>query len=131
MEERRLHIITHDVPWPADYGGVVDLFYKIKALHELGVRIYLHCFVNKRPPQEKLEKYCEKVYYYKRKAGITGFSFRLPYTVNSRKNAELIRNLNKDEYPVLLEGVHCSYYLHTGKLANRKVLLRLHNAEFE
>jgi hypothetical protein len=131
MEERRLHIITHDVPWPADYGGVVDLFYKIKALHEAGVKIYLHCFVNKRPPQENLKRYCEQVYYYKRKADITGFSFRLPFTVNSRKNDDLIRNLKKDEYPILLEGIHCSYYLHMGKLAHRTVLLRLHNAEFE
>ena len=28
--EKKLHIICHDVPWPADYGGVVDLFYKLK-----------------------------------------------------------------------------------------------------
>ena len=24
--DKTLHIICHDVPWPADYGGVVDLF---------------------------------------------------------------------------------------------------------
>jgi hypothetical protein len=59
MMERQLHIITHDVPWPADYGGVVDLFYKIKTLHQAGIKIHLHCFVNKRPPQEELNKYCE------------------------------------------------------------------------
>jgi hypothetical protein len=41
---KTLHIICHDVPWPADYGGVVDLFYKIKALHDEGVKIKLHCF---------------------------------------------------------------------------------------
>src|ERR1700712_4894134 len=126
-KERHLHIITHDVPWPADYGGVMDLFYKIKSLHQSGVKIYLHCFVNKRPPRDELKKYCEQVFYYKRQADIAHFSFRLPFIVNSRKNEDLIRNLKKDNYPVLLEGIHCTYYLHTGKLANRIVLLRLHN----
>lgn len=131
MKERHLHIITHDVPWPADYGGVVDLFYKIKTLHQSGVKIYLHCFVNKRPPQDELEKYCSTIKYYKRNADIRHFSFRLPYIVNSRKNVELISNLKKDNYPILVEGIHCSYYLYTGQFTNRIVLLRLHNAEFE
>jgi Glycosyl transferases group 1 len=131
MEERHLHIITHDVPWPADYGGVVDLFYKIKTLHQSGVKIYLHCFVNKRPPQDELKKYCEAIYYYKRQANISHFSFRLPYIVNSRRNDALLKNLKNDNYPILVEGIHCSYYLYAGKLTNRIVLLRLHNAEFE
>jgi hypothetical protein len=64
-------------------------------------------------------------------ASIDHFSFRLPFIVNSRKSEELIQNLQKDNYPILIEGIHCSYYLYTGKLTNRIVLLRLHNAEFE
>ena len=54
-KERHLHIITHDVPWPADFGGVMDLFYKIKTLYQSGVKIYLHCFINNRPQQEALK----------------------------------------------------------------------------
>ena len=130
MPERHLHIITHDVPYPADFGGVIDLFYKIKTLHREGVKIYLHCFVNKRPPQKELEKYCTAVTYYERKK-INAFSFRLPFIVSSRKNKALLQNLKKDNHPVLIEGIHCSYYLHAGKLTGRDVMLRLHNAEFE
>jgi len=131
MEERQLHIILFDVPWPADYGGVVDLFYKIKTLHEAGVKIHLHCFVYNRPQQEILNNYCETIHYYKRENNISRFSFRLPFIVNSRKNEALIKNLQKDNYPILIEGIHCSYYLHAGMLDNRIILLRLHNAEFE
>ncbi|MEO5889723.1 MAG: mannosyltransferase [Ferruginibacter sp.] len=131
MEKRHLHIITHDVPWPADYGGVMDLFYKIKTLHHSGVKIYLHCFVNKRPPQDELKKYCEAIYYYKRQNNFNHFSLRIPFIVNSRKDNELTRNLSKDNYPILMEGIHCSYLLHAGKLTNRVVMLRLHNVEFE
>lgn len=131
MEERHLHIITHDVPWPADFGGVVDIFYKIKTLHQNGVKIYLHCFVNNRAPQKELNKYCESVHYYPRQKSIGSFSFSLPFIVSTRKSKELLANLQKDNYPILMEGIHCSYNLFTGKLANRIVLLRLHNTEFE
>ena len=70
MAERHLHIITHDIPFPADFGGVIDIFYKIKSLHQNGVKIHLHCFENKRTRQIELEKYCEAVYYYERKTGL-------------------------------------------------------------
>ncbi len=130
MQERHLHIITHDVPYPADFGGVIDLFYKIKTLHHEGVKIHLHCFINKRPPQKELEKYCSTVTCYQRKK-ISSFSLRLPFIVSSRKNKALLENLKKDNYPVLIEGIHCSYYLHAGRLSGRRVMLRLHNAEFE
>ncbi|MFZ4057497.1 MAG: glycosyltransferase [Ferruginibacter sp.] len=131
MEERHLHIITHDVPWPADFGGVMDLFYKIKTLHRLGVKIHLHCFYFSRLPQEQLNQYCASVEYYKRNKNPWRLSFRLPFIVNSRKNDILIKRLQKDNYPVLIEGIHCSYPLYAGKLNNRRVLLRLHNTEFE
>lgn len=131
MAEKCLHIITHDVPWPADFGGVMDLFYKIKILHQNGIKIYLHCFVNKRLPQQELNQYCEAVYYYERQKNASHFSFRLPFIVSTRRSAELLRNLQKDNYPILIEGIHCTYHLFKGNLINRRVLLRLHNAEFE
>ena len=131
MTNFHLHIVTHDVPWPVDYGGVFDLFYKLKALHQLGVNIHLHCFTQGRAPQEELNKYCTSVNYYSRKKNVSRFSFRIPFIVNSRVNDELLSNLEKDNHPVLLEGIHTTYYLSTGKLTNRKVLVRLHNTEFE
>jgi hypothetical protein len=131
MAERYLHIITHDVPWPADFGGVMDLFYKIKTLHQNNVKIYLHCFVNNRPPQEELNKYCAAVYYYQRQKSFIRFSLYLPFIVGTRKSGELLSNLQKDNHPVLIEGIHCTYHLFKGRLNNRIVLLRLHNAEFE
>ncbi len=131
MTEKYLHIVCLDVPWPADYGGVVDLFYKIKSLHQLGVKIHLHCFTKDRKPQDELNNYCETVNYYQRKNNRSSFSFSIPLMVNSRANAELIENLQKDNYPVLLEGIHCTFNLYNGQLNNRKILVRLHNTEYE
>jgi hypothetical protein len=110
---------------------VFDLFYKIKALHALGVKIHLHCFEYGRGEQPELKKYCEEVYYYQRENLIHGVPLRLPYIVSSRINPLLIKNILKDNHPVLLEGIHCTYYLYHGELNHRKVLVRLHNVEFE
>jgi Glycosyl transferases group 1 len=123
-----LHIITHDVPYPADFGGVVDIFYKIKALHAIGIKIHLHCFIKNRPAQNELEKYCDKVTYYNRK-GFKSFSFSLPYIVSSRKSKLLLENLLKDDYPILFEGIHSTYHLLKNHLHDRKTFLRLFNVE--
>jgi len=126
---RTLHIICHDIPWPVDYGGVVDLYYKIRALSEEGIKIRLHCFLYHRPEQAELAKYCETVNYYQRKTGLRGFSLTTPYIVNSRANDELLHNLLRDDHPVLMEGIHCSAFLPQLLKANRRVFLRLHNVE--
>ena len=130
MEERHLHIICHDVPYPTDYGGVFDLFYKIKALHQSSVKIHLHCFEYGRGEQSELNKYCSEVKYYSRRHGHHGISHKLPYIVCSRCNDELLENLLQNEYPILAEGVHCSYLLNDERFNNRKIILRLHNVEY-
>ena len=127
---KTLHIICHDVPWPPNYGGVVDLFYKIKALHAEGIKIKLHCFDYGRGRQEELNIYCEQVYYYERYIGLKAISLTQPYIVSSRANPKLLKNLLKDDHPVLIEGIHCTAFLKQLLEAERKVILRLHNVEF-
>lgn len=100
-------------------------------MHQIGVKIHLHCFEYGRVRQEELNKYCEEVFYYQRENLTAGFPLRLPYIVSSRINPLLIKNILKDNYPVLLEGVHCTYYLYHGELSNRKTWVRLHNVEYE
>ena len=128
---KHLHIVTPDVPWPADYGGVIDIFYTLKALHGQGVNVHLHCFTQARTGQEELNKYCSSVTYYQRRKRSRSFSLITPLIVNSRVNAALLSNLQKDDYPILLEGIHCSYYVYKGLLKNRKIIVRLFNTEFE
>ncbi len=131
MTNNHLHIVTLDTPWPVNYGGVVDLFYKLKTLHQQGIQIHLHCFCKDEQPQIELTKYCVEIHYYKRNTGVKNFSLTIPYMVNSRNSDKLLQNLNKDNYPVLLEGIHCTYHLFKNNLLNRKVFVRLHNVEFE
>ena len=127
---QHLHIVCLDAPYPLDYGGAVDMYGKIRALHDEGIKIHLHYFDYKqRGDIEELNNYCDTIHSYKRKLGTKGFSLSTPYIVSSRVNAELVSNLNKDNYPVILEGIHCTgilHFIHTGK---RKILVRLHNDE--
>ena len=118
------------MPWPPDYGGVVDLFYKLRYLHEAGVAVKLHCFDYGRGRHAELNKYCKEVHYYERQRGWKAVSVRLPYIVKSRENKLLLENLLKDDHPVLMEGIHCTAFLKPLLLRDRKVFLRLHNVEF-
>ncbi len=127
----RVHIISFDIPFPPDYGGVIDVFYKLKALHAEGVRIVLHCFAYGRPESEELKKYCEQIYYYPRQTAKSLLFNTLPYIVLSRQSEELKMNLLKDDAPILMEGLHSTYLLPAEELANRKKIVRTHNIEHD
>lgn len=127
--EKHLHIISLTVPYPVDYGGVFDLFYKLPALQQQGINIHLHCFDYGRGEQPELNKYCASVHYYKRHK--KNLFSTLPYIVGSRKNETLLTNLLKDDHPVLMEGIHCTYPLKDDRFKGRKCFVRLHNVEFE
>ena len=129
--ENHLHIVCLDVPYPVDYGGVFDLFHKIRALFYAGVKIHLHCFEYGRRPQPVLEEYCVEVHYYARHEGHKGFSHRLPYIVCSRSSSELLERLLLDDHPILLEGIHCTYLLNDDRFRDRRIVLRLHNVEYQ
>jgi hypothetical protein len=127
---RYLHIVCLDVPWPADYGGAIDMMNRIMMLKKLGIGIHLHYFsYNERGMPNELNQFCESIHVYERKTGHKGLSARLPYIISSRINEELIENLNKDNKPILLEGLHCTGILPRLNLTNRKVVVRMHNEE--
>lgn len=126
-----LHVVSFNVPTPPDYGGVIDVYYKLRALKALGVRITLHCFQYGRPPAQELEDLCEQVFYYRRVTGWRGLSLSKPYIVSSRRSKELLGNLQTDDAPILFEGLHCCYYLDHPTLRNRFKAVRLHNVEWQ
>ena len=129
MPDKHLHIIAFDVPYPPNYGGVIDIFYKIKALHARGVKIHLHCFVYGRESAQELEKLCYEVRFYTRNTGWkSAFSWK-PFIVISRRSPLLIQNLLKDNYPILFEGLHSCYFLDDKRIAARFKIYRESNIE--
>lgn len=131
MTAKKLHIISFDVPFPPNYGGVIDVFYKLKALQELGCQITLHCFDYGRGKQAALEKYCTAVHYYKRNMSLSKMAGKLPYIVNTRNSKALLNNLLIDHAPILFEGLHSCYFLDDEQLKKRFKIVRTHNIEHD
>ncbi len=129
--DKTLHIVSFNVPYPPDYGGVIDVFYKIKALHDLGIKIHLHCFNYGRDESEELGKICEKVYYYPRKKFYQAIYSNVPYIVGSRQSDELLSNLTADTHPILFEGLHTCFYLKHPALKDKIKTVRMHNVEWD
>jgi Glycosyl transferases group 1 len=127
---RHLHIVCLDVPWPADYGGAIDMMNRIMMLKKMDIKIHLHYFsYNERGTPNELNQFCESIQVYERKTGHKGLSSGLPYIISSRINEKLIEKLQQDNYPILLEGLHCTGILSHLDLKNRKVVVRMHNEE--
>lgn len=126
-----LHIVSFNVPWPADYGGVIDVFCRLRSLAEQGVRIHLHCYTYGREEAPVLAELCEEVHYYPRATGMRNQLKRRPYIVASRQSDELIARLRQDDYPILLEGLHNAYVLERLADGNRRIVLRAHNVEHD
>ncbi|MCX6306041.1 MAG: glycosyltransferase family 1 protein [Bacteroidetes bacterium] len=124
-----LHIISFDIPFPANYGGVIDVFYKIRALHRAGVEIHLHCFEHRREHSGELNRYCAEVLYYPRNAGLMANIGIRPYIVASRMSQELVNNLLKDDYPILFEGLHTCGIMSDSRLKGRFMIYRESNIE--
>jgi len=131
VKEQELNIVSFDVPFPPNYGGAVDVFYKIKALHKLGVKIHLHCFEYGRGKQKELNKYCQSVTYYQRDNNKAKLLSKLPYVVATRKNEKLLKNLNKNDFPIIIEGLHNCWFLDEIKPSKRFVAVRTHNVEHD
>ena len=127
--KNRLHIVSFDVPFPPDYGGVIDVFHKLRSLSELGIQIHLHAFTYGRKENPELEKYCQEVHYYERNdSWQAGFS-RNPFIVESRKSEKLLQRLADWPAPVLFEGLHSTWPLRKGLPAHIRTLVRAHNVE--
>jgi hypothetical protein len=126
-----LNIVSFDVPFPANYGGVIDVYYKLYWLKKLRIKIHLHCFSYGREPSQELEALCEKVYYYERKTGILANLSLQPYTVKSRQSLQLEENLLANNFPILFEVLHTCYLMNDERFKHRKKIYRHSNIEHD
>jgi len=126
-----LHIVSFNVPLPADYGGVIDVYNRIVTLSKLGIHIHLHCYTYGRSPAKELENLCDEVCYYPRETCFFHQLQRRPYIVASRCSKKLLERLRQDNYPILLEGLHNCLMLEQLEGQGRKISVRAHNVEHD
>lgn len=127
-----LHVVSFDIPYPANYGGVIVIFNQIKALHEQGVKVILHCYqYGDRTPQPELANYCHEIYYYKRSRSLYYQLSFLPFIMRTRQSSALLKRLRKDQFPILFEGMHTAGLIWHPSLRSRQKLIRMHNIEWQ
>lgn len=130
-EHKGINIITFQFPIPANYGGVIEVYEKIKALKEAGYFIILHTFIYDREYDDAIEEIADQVYCYKRKKRVIDQLSSTPFIVRSRYSTELLTNLLNNNYPILFEGLHTCAYLDHSRLKGRIRWVRAHNVEHE
>jgi len=76
---KNIQIVAFDNPNPPDYGGAVEIYYKLTALRDLGISIDLHLFeYGKRKNFEAIEQICNRVFKYKRDMAFKKCIFTYP-----------------------------------------------------
>lgn len=130
---KELHIISFNYPYPPSYGGIIDVYYKIRALSDLGVKIHLHCFVDSIP--EKIDpevKECiENIFFYQKKKNPLLYFSGKPFAAVIRNSEVLIQNLKKTPAPILFEGLQTTSVIEYLKDYKQPLYLRYHNNEAE
>ncbi|MCK7591510.1 hypothetical protein M0G43_13065 [Subsaxibacter sp. CAU 1640] len=128
MKLQKLQIVSFENPYPPNYGGIIDVYYKIKYLSKLNIEIYLHIYTHDRFDISKLQTYCKKVYTYKRNKSIINFLSKKPYRVTSRVSDQIYNNLRQVDAPIIFEGLQSTEVLLSNKPLN-KLIVRAHNIE--
>lgn len=131
LTRKQVHIVSFDVPYPPNYGGVIDVYFKAKALKELGVSVHLHCFWYGRESSAELESVCDSLHIYERKTNRSLLLSREPYIIASRRSEDLLKRLVAAEGTLLFEGLHCCAYLDAPELKSKKKIVRTHNIEHD
>ncbi|MFM9007906.1 MAG: hypothetical protein ACKORE_04915 [Bacteroidota bacterium] len=131
MPERHLHIVSFDIPWPADYGGVIDVYNKLRHLRLQGWEISLHCFRRQRAESKKLEEVCREVFFYNRNTSLITQFRKTPFIAASRTSDLLVQRLLETDSPILLEGLHSCAPLKILTQSAKNVWVRTHNIEHD
>jgi hypothetical protein len=126
-----IHLVSLDVPYPPNYGAMIDIYHRCKSLTDVGAKVILHCFDYGRGRPKELESVACKVHYYSRSKNPLHILSPLPFIVRSRMNAKLLSCLLKDNYPILFEGIHTCGFVGNPKLKNRWIGVRAHNIEHD
>jgi len=124
-----VHLVSFNIPYPPDYGGVMDVFYKISSLKKQGAGVILHCFSYGRTRSRTLERECLRVHYYRRDLNLFHLFSKEPFIVLSRRSDSLLKHLLADKHPIIFEGLHTTHLLGHPSLSGRMTMVRTHNIE--
>lgn len=126
-----IQVVSFDWPWPANYGGVVDVYYRIESLLELGVGVDLIVVSQHAQPGPVPENWLAKrfkLFFFPRRGWSSALSPK-PYIVSSRAVGPLLPKLASGPPFILFEGIHSTAFLGHPRLAQHEQWVRVHNQE--
>ncbi|NIK79538.1 glycosyltransferase involved in cell wall biosynthesis [Paenibacillus castaneae] len=127
----KILVVCSDFPFPADHGGRVDTWGRIKVLAELGWKIHLVVCGKQMPSNEDMEAayvYVEDIRLCSRRSKLADLLHAIPMQVQSRSELRNVE-LEGDYDYVLLEGDYVYPILSNPKIKHETVILRVHNDE--
>lgn len=129
-----IHQISFQWPVPADYGGVIDVYHKTRALREAGHEVVLHSYAyrDRQNPDISLSP-ASASHIYTRETGIGNVFKTLPYIAASRRSRQLLDFLAglPPATPLIFEGLHTCLFLDHPALKDKIKIVRTHNVEHD
>ncbi len=129
MKEKNIHVVVFENPYPPNFGGLIDVFYKIKYFKEINYSVILHIYDDNLNVSEALKAICSTIYTYKKDSNYLNFISLHPFSSRTRFDPSILINLKKDNHPILFEGLKTTFLLLKSKLGRREIYLRAHNIE--
>ena len=130
----KIHTVSFQWPVPADYGGAIDVYHKLRALRLEGAEVALHSYAYGRRlnPDMSLSP-AQQSAVYRRQTGLSRMFGTEPYIVASRRDRDLLSDLAALEpgTPVIFEGIHTCAFLNHPALADKIRIVRAHNVEHD
>ncbi|WP_169306582.1 glycosyltransferase family 4 protein [Cohnella pontilimi] len=127
----KILVVCSDFPFPADHGGRVDTWGRIKVLSELGWKIHLVVCGKQLPSETDLavvKTYVEEIKICSRRSKLADLLHAIPMQARSRNELRYV-NFDADYDYVLLEGDYVYPILNNPNIRKDNVILRVHNDE--
>jgi polysaccharide biosynthesis protein PslH len=128
---KKILIVSPDFPYPPNHGGRVDIWGRIKVLHEMGFSIDLLATVKEPPRPHDIDivyQFVNEIMLCKRKTGVHALMSLKPYQVTSRTPLSRVK-LSRKYHFVLLETEYVAPILDNDSLLGERFILREHNDE--
>lgn len=127
----KMLVVCSDFPYPADHGGRVDTWGRIKVLAELGWKLHLLVCGKQQPSKEEMAavyEYVEEITLCDRRSKLADLLHVVPMQVRSRSGLQHVELAGDYDY-VLLEGDYVYPILQNPKIKHQTAILRVHNDE--
>lgn len=133
MQDKRILIVAGFFPYPADFGGALDVYGKMSALKKLGYTVDIACTCKTHPLPEHLaevKEVADRIYIVKRENRLIDMLSFKPLQAVSRKELKNISFEGRYDLAIL-ESENTGIVLDNKTFSAANTVIRVHNNEAE